>query len=328
MNKRERLEKTIAAEATDRSPVALWRHFPGDDLRAADHAQAVVDFQRQHDWDMVVVHLPTTYAVHDYNIVEQWHGSGDGARTITKHKVTRSLDWTELRALDPNKGSLGRQIECLRLVLEALPDVPIVVTLYSALDQAKALSGHDLLIRHLRTQPDRIKSGLNVLTENMLRFIDALRKLPLAGVCLVSGYANLAVCSEEEYRIFGYQYDRAMMTSLHQHWWLNMLRLDGDLPMFKLMTALPAQVIQWRDRDSEPDIAYGKSLCTGAVCCGLSAERDVYLGTPNTIRDAAREALQRANNRRLILSTGSPLQLATPLSNIRAVRQVVEGSTA
>ncbi len=324
MEKRERLEKTIAAEVTDRSPVALWRHFPGDDLRAADHANAIVEYQRQFDWDMVVAHLPSTYPVLDYGIVEQWHGSSDGSRVISKHKVTRSLDWTELRALDPNKGSFGRQIECLRLVCEALPDIPVIFTVYSALDQAAHLCGREQMVRHLRTQPDRLKSGLNVLTENTLRFLDGVRKLPLAGVCLVSRYASYSLLSEEEYRLFGFQYDRAVMTSLSPKWWLNMLRLEGDPPMIKLMTGLPAQIIQWRDRDTEPDIAFGKSLCTGAICCGLSAERDVYLGTPNTIRDTARDALQRANHRRLILSTGSPLITTTPLSNLRAVRQAVE----
>jgi uroporphyrinogen decarboxylase len=327
MEKRERLEKTIAAEATDRSPVALWRYFPGDDLRAADHAHAVTQFQRTYDWDMVVVHLPSTYPVIDYNLGEQWYGTPDGSRLVTKHKVARSLDWTELRSLDPGKGSLGRQVECLRLICEALPDTPVLFTLPSALDQAALLSGQDTLIRHLRTQPDRLKSGMNVLTENMLRFIDALRKIPLAGVCLVSTSANYTFCAEEEYRLFGYQYDRALLTSLPPRWWINMLRLDGDLPMFKLMTGLTANVMQWRDRDSEPDIPYGKSLCTGAICCGLSAEKDLYLGTPNTVRDATRDALQRANHRRLILSTGSPLSIGTPLSNIQAVRQAVEGFT-
>ena len=29
--KRKRLEATIAGEAVDRPPVALWRHWPGDD---------------------------------------------------------------------------------------------------------------------------------------------------------------------------------------------------------------------------------------------------------------------------------------------------------
>ncbi len=31
MNYRERMENCLAAEDTDRPPVALWRHFPVDD---------------------------------------------------------------------------------------------------------------------------------------------------------------------------------------------------------------------------------------------------------------------------------------------------------
>ncbi len=31
MSKRERLEAAIRGERPDRTPVALWRHFPGDD---------------------------------------------------------------------------------------------------------------------------------------------------------------------------------------------------------------------------------------------------------------------------------------------------------
>ena len=43
MEKRERLEKTIAGEQTDRVPVALWRHWPGDDQRAADPEKAQIE---------------------------------------------------------------------------------------------------------------------------------------------------------------------------------------------------------------------------------------------------------------------------------------------
>jgi len=40
MNKRERLLAASRRQAVDRIPIALWRHFPGDDQRAADLAQA------------------------------------------------------------------------------------------------------------------------------------------------------------------------------------------------------------------------------------------------------------------------------------------------
>src|SRR5258705_246109 len=36
MSKRERLERTIAGDSTDRVPVALWRHWPRGDQRAPD----------------------------------------------------------------------------------------------------------------------------------------------------------------------------------------------------------------------------------------------------------------------------------------------------
>ena len=326
MHKQERLVKTIAGEATDRAPVALWRHFPGDDLRTADLARAAIDFQRAYDWDMLVFQPANTYAIADYPLQEQWHGTLDGSRSITRRAVQRSLEWTELRPLDPTRGALARHIEALRLVCDALGETPIVVTVYSALDQAELLAGRDALVKHLRTQPDRLRSGLNILTENMLRLLETIRKLPIAGVCLVARSASYDLLSEDEYRGFGLPYDRKIIDTFPQRCWLNILRLDGDAPMFRLMSALSVQAIQWRDRETEPDLVLGKSLVTGAVCGGLSAERDVYLGTPTTVRDAARDALGRANSRRLILSTGSPVYPTTPLSSLRAVREAVEAA--
>jgi len=328
MNKRERLERTIAGETTDRSPVALWRHYPGDDLRAADLAQSIAEDQLTYDWDIAGIMPGSTYQVIDYGIHEQWHGTATGERQITRHSVGRSLDWTELRSLDPMRGAYGRQHECARLVCQMLEDTPVLLTVYSPLAQAEMLAGREMMLRHLRTQSDRLKSGLNVLTENLLRFIESLRKLPLAGVCYVIRHADFDVMAEDEYAAVGFPYDRQILSAVPQRWWLNTVRLEGLAPMLRLVSGLPAQVMQWRDRDGEPDITVGKSLCMGAVCGGLSSTRDLYQGAPTTVRDTARETLQSVNHRRLILSTGSPMMLATPRSNIRALRTVVEPASA
>src|ERR1700694_263058 len=111
MNKRERLEKTIAGEATDRTPVALWRHFPGDDQRANDFATAVVDWQRRYDWDFVKVTPASSFSLIDYGAQDRWVGSLEGTREYTRRVVSRSLDWTDLRVLDPGRSALGRQVE-------------------------------------------------------------------------------------------------------------------------------------------------------------------------------------------------------------------------
>ena len=50
MTKRERLQATIRGKLADRPPVALWRHFPGDDQDPVDLAASTVAFQRLCQW--------------------------------------------------------------------------------------------------------------------------------------------------------------------------------------------------------------------------------------------------------------------------------------
>lgn len=325
MNKRARLEQTIAGEPTDRPPVALWRHFPGDDQRAADLARSTVEFQKAYDWDFVKVTPASSFCLADYGAQDEWRGSMEGTRTYTRRPIERSLDWTSMRALDPLRGSLGRQGECLRLVTDALgEDVPVIQTIYSPLAQARNLAGSEKLIHHMRTAPDRLHTGLNVLTETTLRFIDSLKRLPIAGIFYAVQHASYAQLSEDEYRTFGLPYDRKILESLPPRWWLNVLHLHGDAPMFKFAGELRAQVINWHDRDTEPELAQGKTLFSGAVCGGLSRWDHLHQGTPSSIREAARDAMQKTNCRRFILSTGCVAMITTPLSNLRAVREAVE----
>lgn len=325
MNKRERLEKTFAGEQTDRIPVALWRHFPGDDQRAADLARSVLDFQKNYDWDFVNVVPANTFSVVDYGLQDQWQGDLTGKRDSLKSMIQRSLDWTDLRALDPNRGALGRQLECLRLVQAGLEDEsPTLQTLFSPLIQAAQLAGQEVLLRHLRTRPDRLHTALNILTENTLRFINALaQNTQIAGICYVADHADYAALSEEEYRSFGLAYDLKILENCADKWWFNLLSLSGKTPMFKLVDTLPVQAINWQDQNERPNLILGKSQVRGAVCGGLSTMDHVHYGTPSTIHDAARHAIMQTNGRRFILSATGAVPITSPLSNLRAVRQTV-----
>jgi uroporphyrinogen decarboxylase len=327
MNKRERLTRTIAGESTDRIPVALWRHWPGDDQRAADLARSTIEFQKTYDWDFVKVTPSSSFCITDYGVQDEWQGSLEGTRVYVKRAVSRSLDWTNLRPLDPARGALGKQLECLRLIGEGLQgdDVPIIQTIFSPLAQARNIAGGDALIRHLRTSPDRVQTGLNAITESTLRFIDALKRYPIAGIYYAIQHASYDRLSEEEYRTFGLPYDRKILESLPERWWLNVIHLHGDAPMFRLVAGLPVQVINWHDQETEPDLNQGKAQFKGAVCGGLARMEHVHNGTPTTVREQARAAITTTNSRRFILSTGCVTMITSPLSNIRAVREAVEG---
>lgn len=326
MNKRERLERTIAGEAADRPPVALWRLFPGDDQRSADLARSVVEFQRAYDWDFVRVSPSITYCTTEYGLHDEWEGALTGERTIKKRAIMRSLDWTVLRPLDPQRGGYGKQLECIELIYRQLGDeAPIIPTIFSPLAQAEALSGNELFSLHLRKEPDRLRTGLNILTENILRYVEMLRRLPIAGVAYVIRHASYHRLSEDEYAAFGLPFDMKVLDSLPSKWWFNLVHLEGSAPIFKFAMHLHGQAINWADKENEPDLTIGKALFTGAVCGGLSTGEDLYQGTPTTVRDSVRTALEKTSGRRAIISGGSALNIATPLSNIRAARQAVEG---
>ncbi len=325
MAKRERLEKTIAGDTIDRVPVALWRHWPGDDQRASDLAEAIVNDQRRYDWDFVKVTPASSFCIADYGVQDRWVGSLEGTREYTRHVVNRSLDWTDLRVLDPTRGALGRQIEALKLIKDAFgTDVPYMQTIFSPLAQAKNIAGRDTLIKHMRTAPDRVKTGLNTITESTLRFLDAIRKSGVCGIFYAVQHGSYAIMNEEEYRTFGLPYDLQILEALNKDWWFNMLHLHGDVPMFDLFTDYPVQAVNWHDRETDPDLASGKMRFKGAVCGGLGRWDAVHNGTPAEVRNQARDAISKTNGKRLILSTGCVTMITTPTSNIRAVRDVVD----
>ncbi len=324
-SKRERLEKTIAGEAADRIPVALWRHWPGDDQRAPDFARAVLDFQKQWDFDVVKVTPANTYSLLDYGLQDVWKGNLDGTREITRPVVERSIDWTELRKLDPTRGSLGIQLDALQMIKNGLEaDVPLIQTIYSPLSQAEGLAGRENLLRDIRLAPDRLKTGLNYITENILRQLESMQKVGIAGIFYVIRQASYHLLSKMEYRELAEPYDLRILNLLPSRWWFNGIYVEGQSPMLDVIAGYPVQVLSWNDRSTDTDLRQGQLKFKGAVCGGL--ERwNVHNGTPGAIREQARDALAQTYSRRLILSTGANLVISTPLSNIRMVRQVVEG---
>ena len=328
MHKRQRIERALLGEPTDRLPAALWRHFPGDDQRFTDLARSIVDYQQAYDWDFARVLPARTFQVSDYGLQDSWRGDARGWRAISKRVVQRSLDWTELRPLSPTRGALARQVECMRLVCAALADeTPILQTIYSPLLQAAQLAGRQSTLRDMRLRQYRLRSALTQLTESTLRFIEALSKQDgIAGVFLVTGFASHDILSEAEYSAVALPQLQMILESLPASWWLNIVQVAGAAPMLRLLSALPMQALNWDVGASGTSLAQARQLHSGAVCGGLSDRDDLLLGSPSLLREAIQAAQRQSEWRRLILSGGGEGYITTPVSNLRAVRSLIESA--
>ena len=327
MQKRERLERAIAGEPVDRAPVALWRHWPGDDQRYADLARSTIDYQHDYNWDFVRLMPSRTFQVVDYGVQDFWDGDARGIGKITKRVVNRSLDWTEIRPLSPARGNLLQQAQCARLIGQALQAdaVPVLQSVYSPFIQASQMAGRQKLLRDMRVRPDRLRSGLNQLTESTMRFLDTLKKIPsIAGVFLVTAFASHDCMSEEEYRRFVLPHCRTILSGLPDHWWLNIVQVGGPAPMLPVFSDLPIQALNW-DTRLDPDSLSSEGSAFGfAACGGLNDDEHLLKGTPTLIHAAIRSALNQTESRRLIISGSGAGRINLPLSNMRALRSGVE----
>jgi len=322
MTRRERLEATIHGQATDRVPIAMWRHFPGDDYRPEDLAASVVGFQRRYDFDFVKVTPASSFSVADWGVQDEWRGNEEGTRVYTHYPIQSPEDWMRLPDLDARSGALGAQLKCLDLIHRELgDDVPFIQTIFTPLGQAKHLAG-DRVFAHMRQHPAALRAGLEKLTQRTIGCIEEASKTGIAGIFYAIQQASFALTSEAEYAEFGKAYDLRVLEAA-RGLWLNVLHLHGDDVMFDLVADYPAQVWNWHDRDTPPTLRDALPKVKGAVCGGLSREWTMLRGTPEDVRREIADAIAQTGGRRLIIGTGCVTLITTPESNLRAARAAV-----
>jgi uroporphyrinogen decarboxylase len=322
MIKRQRLEAAIAGEPVDRLPVALWRHWPGDDQDAAALAAAHLKWQADYDWDVVKVGPASSYSVVDWGLQDQWEGHIEGTRKTTHLPVNSPADWAALSPLDPTKGMLAEQIKALRLVGEGLRgETPFIATVFSPLSMAKHLAGNETVISHLRHSPDALRRGLETMTESILRFIDAARGTGIDGIYYAVQHAAYPLLSRDEFDAFGRAYDRRVLEGAADLW-CNIVHLHGKSVMFDLVADYPMAFLNWHDRDTGISLADGLSRMAPSASGGVS-QWTIHREGPEAMRAEVDDARAQTGDRRLLLGTGCVIMTTTPLRNIRALREAV-----
>lgn len=324
MRHREKLETCLSDVTMSHPPVALWRHFPVDDQVSGNLAAATVDFQRRYDFDLVKVTPASSFCIRDWGARDEWRGVPEGTREYVNFVIKEPEDWYKLQPLDPNQGSLGKQLDCLVHIKSDLGEsVPIIQTIFNPLAQAKNLAGRNKLLVHLRKYPDAVHAGLKTISESIIRFIDASLHVGIDGVFYAVQHAQFGLLSQGEYERFGRQYDLPILEHITP-FWFNILHLHGDDIMFDMFTDYPVQVINWHDRETAPNLVQAQQKFMGAVCGGLRRWETMVLGNPEEIMVEAKDAIQMTKGKRFILGTGCVLPTVAPHGNIMTAKRSVE----
>lgn len=321
----ERVRAALRGQVADAPPVALWRHFPGQDERPETLADAHVRFWRRFGVDLLKVTPASGYYADDWGLRSAYRPNREGVRTYLDRPVKTPEDWLKLRPLDVTAGRYGRELRALRRIREAVRgEVPVLATVFSPLTVAKTLCGDRAVVRYLREQPDALCAGLEVITDVTARFAQECLSAGADGVFFATQMACEAAVTEEEYATFGRPYDLRVLEAVSGAE-VVVLHAHGDRPYFDLLAGYPVHALNWHDRRTPPSLRDARGRYSGCLCGGLDettfADRD-----PTQVAHEATDALLQTGGRGHIVSPGCVIPVDTPEANVDAVVRAVRGT--
>ena len=325
MTKKERIQAALVGKPVDRVPIAFWRHWPGDDQDAESLARATMDYYHQFDFDLIKIPPSSTYCIDDWGAKHAYRGRSIGDRDYLERVIKKPDDWDRIEPVDVTKGTYGRQLECLKRVLErkGSDDVPVVHTLFNPLSMAARLSGDEACFVEIRRNPERMKRVLAALTETCAGFAGAVLDAGADGILLSTSGASYEIMNAEEYRQWGRPGDLKVLEKASAGWF-NILHLHGQHPMIEELADYPLHAINWHDRSAGPSLSEASKMFSGALIGGVEQWEVMQFGNPADVEAQILDAISQMHGLRLILGAGCTYPVAVPVGNLLAVREVVE----
>jgi uroporphyrinogen decarboxylase len=323
MTKRQRVIAALARKPVDRPPVAFWQHVPEVDHTARGLAEAMLAFHRRYDLDFIK-NMPTgVYCVEDWGCRIAFAGAAHGSKQCVEHAVKAVSDWDRITPLDPGAGTLGRELEAVRLLVQGRSDgAPVLHTIFSPLTIARKLSG-DRVLGDLRQDPEAVFPALEAIADTTARYAGASLEAGADGIFFAVQTAAPEACTEDEFTRFDLPYIRKVLDAVQGRSAFTLLHLHGKGVYFDRMRSLAAHAINWHDRLTPPSLAEAQPRFAGAVVGGLNEWGTLRTGPPGAVAAEVQDAIRQTGGTGLIVAPGCVLPLDVPPENLEVVVSTV-----
>ena len=324
MGHRERIERALAFEETDRLPFGFWWHFPNRDRSPRRLAELALALQQKLDLDFIKFSPYGLYSVVDWGVTLDIKGGMETPVEET-YPIQKPEDWRRLRSFRGDEGEYLIVLEAQRIALcEMKGDVPIAQTVFSPLTSALKMAGRDRLLNHLREHPQAVHDGLEVITETTRRFAINVVSRGAAGLFFASQTTNEGYLTPDEYRAFARSYDLEVLEAIRGRSWFNIFHLHGNNIMFDQVLDYPVQAFNYHDREFGPPLAEMKKRTDKCLIGGIDRNKALVQGTPADVDAQVKDAWEQVGRRGLILGPGCVANVHSKEENVRQLRKSVE----
>ena len=305
MTKIERVRAALSGAEVDRPPFSVWYHFGLQHTPAERVAQAHVEFFEAyaHDWLKIM---------NDY--------SYPMPRTI--ETITDARDLKRVIAFDVRQGSLGEQLETVRLIGQALKGKALVVdTVFNAWNTLKRNVLKEAMGPFMEQHPTELEAALTVVNDNLIRYAMASLHGGASGI-FYSVPATPDSLTAEQYERFMRPFDIAFLEAIRPFGEFHVLHAHGKELYLERLQEYPVHAISWADRESGPPLTLMRRMTARALMGGLAHENFAYTSAA-TLREQVRSAIQEAGVRKLFIAPGCAIPSYSFPELIRAVRAEV-----
>jgi uroporphyrinogen decarboxylase len=324
MSHRERIEKALALEETDRLPFGFWWHFPNQDRAPRRLAQLSLDLQRKLDLDFIKFTPYGLYSAVDWGVILDVRG-GQHPPVQAEYPIQRPEDWRRLRPWRGTEGEYLIVLEAQRIALAEMRErVPLVQTVFSPLTTALKLAGPEKLLAQLRGAPSAVHAGLAVIAETTRRFAAEAVTRGADGLFFASQTANEGYLTRAEYAEFAKPYDLAVLEAVRGRAWFNVLHLHGRKIMYDQVLDYPVPALNYHDRQFGPSLAEMRKRTRKCLIGGIGEDTTLVHGTPAEVDAQVQDAWRQVGHRGLILGPGCVASLESPEANVLQLRKSVE----
>lgn len=307
MNKRQRVECAIRGGKPDKVPVSIYQHSAVHDRGVDEFVAYTLDFHSKFDPDYVKVMYDELY---DTPVNYQF-------------AVDASV-WEQLQPLDPHKAAFGRYLESLKRIRNAVPeDTPVIATIFSPFHIGVRLAWKRSL-EDMRTSPEKVKKGLETITENLVSFVAAAKKeAGIDGFFLGAFGAETEWLLLSEYERIESPFDRAVLDAMKGMPFI-IVHAHGEKGLyFDLLATYPCNALSWEDRFASPSIEEAHSRTDKCLVGGVD-HVTAQTGPAWQVYAQACEAIAWTCGTAFILAPGCTFLERTPAENMLALRRAAE----
>ncbi|HBE77570.1 MAG TPA: uroporphyrinogen decarboxylase [Firmicutes bacterium] len=336
--KKQRFLAVVSGESADRVPVSAWRHFIEQEQTATGLAEAMIEFQKQYDWDFVKINPRATYYAEAWGNTYDYRQYDGVVPRVNNFVIGNPEDLFSVGKLPGNQGPFGEQLEVIRTVRKSLgDDVPILQTLFSPLAVFEYLAGHRTLAGN--REANRCETplpgffaasaaGTHQALENISNTLTDYAKAAIQAGADGFFYAELGLAregylTETEFKEFGRAYDLQLLEELNQV--PIVLHICGPYAHPERFYDYPIQAIHWAEHaPGNPSLEESGSWIGDKAVMGGVDEMLFALKDPNKVFIEANQAIDRMSHRAFLLAPGCGVPLNSTPSALLALRQAVK----